>query len=105
MGFEDMNECPQLCKLARDYLKTNKGCEDNIFAFFANEPNPESLYVKLVEELDKCILAYFAFHWNHATLLVSQVMTHSIVLILFFIYIYIYVYMLIIFSMGTGNEC
>ncbi|KAJ8470190.1 hypothetical protein OPV22_024533 [Ensete ventricosum] len=75
MGFEDANECPQLCKLARDYLKTTKGCEDNIFAFFANDPNPESLYVKLVEELDKCILSYFAFHWNHATLLVSQVLS------------------------------
>ncbi|WOL08004.1 hypothetical protein Cni_G16755 [Canna indica] len=75
MGFEDINECPQLCKLAHDYLKRTKGSEDNIFAFFANEPNPESLYVKLVEELEKCILGYFAFHWNHATLFISQVLS------------------------------
>lgn len=73
MGFEDINECPQLCKLAYDYLKRTKGSEDNIYSFFANESDPDSLYVKLVEELETCILSYFAFHWNHATLLVSQV--------------------------------
>uniref|UniRef100_A0A1D1XJC2 Toxin PezT n=2 Tax=Anthurium amnicola TaxID=1678845 RepID=A0A1D1XJC2_9ARAE len=75
MGFEDTSLCPQLGKLAVDYLMKTKGCEDNMFAFFANQPDPESLYVKLVEELDKCILGYFAFHWTHATLMIRQVFT------------------------------
>ncbi|MQL90647.1 hypothetical protein Taro_023241 [Colocasia esculenta] len=75
MGFDGISECPQLGKLAHDYLKKAPECEDNIFAFFANEPSPESLYVQLVEELDRCILGYFAFHWTHATLLIRQVLT------------------------------
>ncbi|XP_042409419.1 calmodulin calcium-dependent NAD kinase-like isoform X1 [Zingiber officinale] len=75
MGFEDINECPQLCKLAYDYLKRTKGSEDDIYSFFANERDPDSLYVKLVEELETCILSYFAFHWNHATLVVTQILS------------------------------
>ncbi|CAL9043646.1 calmodulin calcium-dependent NAD kinase-like [Musa acuminata AAA Group] len=74
MGIEDVNECPNLCKMAHDYLRRTKECEDNLFAFFANDPDHESLYVKLVEELDKCILGYFAFHWNHTTPLIKQVL-------------------------------
>ncbi|THU65379.1 hypothetical protein C4D60_Mb05t03020 [Musa balbisiana] len=74
MGIEDVNECPNLCKMAHDYLRRTKACEDNLFAFFANDPDHESLYVKLVEELDKCILGYFAFHWNHTTPLIKQVL-------------------------------
>lgn len=73
MGFDDTNECPQLCKLAYEYLKKSKGCEDNIYEFFSKEAEPESLYVKLVEEFDRCILSYFAFHWSHASLMISQV--------------------------------
>lgn len=78
MGIEDVNECPNLCKMAHDYLRRTKECEDNLFAFFANDPDHESLYVKLVEELDKCILGYFAFHWNHTTPLIKQVTTQDI---------------------------
>lgn len=73
MGFDDTNECPQLCKLAYEYLKKSKGCEDNIYEYFSKEAEPESLYVKLVEEFDRCILSYFAFHWSHASLMISQV--------------------------------
>lgn len=75
MGFDDTNECPQLCKLAYEYLKKSKGCEDNIYEFFSKEAEPESLYVKLVEEFDRCILSYFAFHWSHASLMISQVLS------------------------------
>uniref|UniRef100_A0A0D9VWJ8 Zeta toxin domain-containing protein n=1 Tax=Leersia perrieri TaxID=77586 RepID=A0A0D9VWJ8_9ORYZ len=75
MGFQDINECPQLCKLANNYLKKTKSCMDDIDDFFANTPDSESLYVKFIEELDKCILGYFAFHWNHATTLISQALT------------------------------
>ncbi|KAJ6351339.1 hypothetical protein OIU78_007286 [Salix suchowensis] len=73
MGFADANECPRLCSLAYDYLKRSEGCENNIFDFFANQPEVESLYVKLLEELERCILTYFAFHWSKASLFISQV--------------------------------
>ncbi|KAJ0982400.1 hypothetical protein J5N97_010655 [Dioscorea zingiberensis] len=75
IGFSDMNECPQLCKLANDYLRKAQGCEENIFGFLSKESYPEALYVKLIQELDICILAYFAFHWQHTTLMVSQVLS------------------------------
>ncbi|KAF0922237.1 hypothetical protein E2562_029128 [Oryza meyeriana var. granulata] len=75
MGFDDINECPQLCKLANNYLKKTKNCMDDIDDFFANTPDSESLYVNFIEELDKCILGYFAFHWDHATTLISQALT------------------------------
>ncbi|CAK9150046.1 unnamed protein product [Ilex paraguariensis] len=74
MGFADRKECPQLCKLASDYIKKSEGCEDDIYAFFANELDVDSLYIKLVEELERCILSYFAFHWSHAPNMISQVL-------------------------------
>lgn len=73
MGFADRRECPQLCKLASDYIKKCDGCEDNIYSFFASEPDADSLFVKLVEEFERCILSYFAFHWSQADLMISQV--------------------------------
>uniref|UniRef100_A0A0D9WIF4 Zeta toxin domain-containing protein n=1 Tax=Leersia perrieri TaxID=77586 RepID=A0A0D9WIF4_9ORYZ len=75
IGFDHVDECPHLCTLAYDYLRKNKGYEENIFAFFQNSEDPESLIVKFIEELDKCILGYFSFHWNYATYIISQVLT------------------------------
>ncbi|CAL4926295.1 unnamed protein product [Urochloa decumbens] len=75
MGFEDINECPQLCKLANNYLRSSKNCMEDIYGFFASVKDAESLYVKFIEELDKCILGYFAFHWDHATYLISSALT------------------------------
>lgn len=77
LGFEDAKECPQLCKLAYDFLRKTKGYEDNIFAFFASDPNPEIVRVKFMEELERCILGYFAFHWDHATLMITKVIDQS----------------------------
>lgn len=75
MGFLDADECPQLCKLAYDYLRKSKGCEDSILEFFANEPDSgRSLCLRLIDEFDKCILSYFAFHWGQASDLISQVL-------------------------------
>ncbi|CAI0427016.1 unnamed protein product [Linum tenue] len=78
LGFSDPSECQQLCKLAYDYLRKIDGCEDNIYDYFARSEGGSELEKllsgKLVEELEKCILSYFAFHWNHAPSLVSQVM-------------------------------
>ncbi|XP_031272405.1 uncharacterized protein LOC116130853 [Pistacia vera] len=75
MGFADANECPRLSKLAYDYLRKTKGCEESVYEFFANEPEGESLCVKLIEEFDRCILSYFAFHWSHASDMISQVLS------------------------------
>ncbi|XP_020272629.1 uncharacterized protein LOC109847800 [Asparagus officinalis] len=73
-GFTDANKCPQLAKLAFEYLKKTHGCEDDIFAFISHEDEAEFLYVKLIQELDRCILGYFAFHWDHATLLITRIL-------------------------------
>ncbi|GFZ04808.1 P-loop containing nucleoside triphosphate hydrolases superfamily protein [Actinidia rufa] len=74
MGFTDRRECPHLCKLASDYIRKSEGCEDNIYSFFADEADADSLYIKLVEELERCILSYFAFHWGQAHHMISQVL-------------------------------
>lgn len=73
MGFRDRRECPQLCKLASEYIRQTEGCEEDLFNFFANEPNADSLFVKLLEELERCSLSYFAFHWKCADQMISQV--------------------------------
>ena len=73
MGFRDRRECPHLCKLASEYVRKCEGFEDDIYSFFANEPDADSLFVKLVEEFERCILSYFAFHWTDADITISQV--------------------------------
>ncbi|KAG0548483.1 hypothetical protein BDA96_01G170700 [Sorghum bicolor] len=75
LGFEEVKECPQLCKLANNYLNNSKTCMEDIYGFFSNAKDAECLYVKLIEELDRCILGYFAFHWDHATYLISSALT------------------------------
>ncbi|CAI9771283.1 unnamed protein product [Fraxinus pennsylvanica] len=75
MGFQDENEFPQLSKLAYEYLKKSKGCDDKIYEYLANEPNADALYVKLVDEFERCILGYFAFNWSQAALIISQVLS------------------------------
>ncbi|KAI5597025.1 hypothetical protein POPTR_002G043000v4 [Populus trichocarpa] len=72
--YVDRRECPHLCRLAAEYIRDCDGCEEDIYAFFSQEPDADSLYVKLVEEFERCILSYFAFHWSHADLLISQVL-------------------------------
>ncbi|XP_024636645.1 calmodulin calcium-dependent NAD kinase isoform X2 [Medicago truncatula] len=66
IGFEDASEVPKLCKLAQEYLQKSKACDQSIYAYLANENDSESLYVKLVDEFERCILSYFAFHWKQA---------------------------------------
>ncbi|KAA8543331.1 hypothetical protein F0562_021174 [Nyssa sinensis] len=74
MGFADRRECPRLCKLASDYIRKSEECEENIYSFFANEPDADSLFIKLVEEFERCTLSYFAFHWSQAHNMISQVL-------------------------------
>ncbi|OIW06726.1 hypothetical protein TanjilG_11451 [Lupinus angustifolius] len=78
MGFKDRRSCPHLCKLASEYIRQCEGCEDDIYTFFENEPDADSLFVKLVEEFERCILSYFAFHWKHGDVLISQVLSSEI---------------------------
>lgn len=73
LGFLDANECPKMCKLAYEYLKNTKGCKDSIYEYFTSEADADSLYIELIEELDRCILSYFAFHWSQTSLMISQV--------------------------------
>ncbi|KAL6614407.1 hypothetical protein ACP70R_036677 [Stipagrostis hirtigluma subsp. patula] len=75
IGFDDLDECPHLCTMAYDYLKKTEGYEQTLLAFFHNKMNPDALLVKLIEELDKCILGYFSFHWKWATHIITQVLT------------------------------
>ncbi|KAK7277572.1 hypothetical protein RJT34_22587 [Clitoria ternatea] len=78
MGFKDRRSCPHLCKLASEYIRKFEGCEDDIYAFFENEPDADSLFVKLIEEFERCILSYCAFHWSHGDVLISQVLSSEI---------------------------
>ncbi|GAA0139864.1 hypothetical protein LIER_01328 [Lithospermum erythrorhizon] len=77
IGFKDKNQCPSLCKLASNYVRKSEGFEDEIYTLFASEPDADSLFIKLVEEFERCILSYFAFHWTHAPEMISQVLEDS----------------------------
>jgi hypothetical protein len=82
IGFEDASEVPKLCLLAQEYLQKFKGCDQSIYEYLADEKDSESLYVKLVDEFERCILSYLAFHWKQAPFVISQV--HSSFIQFFF---------------------
>ncbi|KAL2325116.1 hypothetical protein Fmac_024174 [Flemingia macrophylla] len=73
MGFAE-NEVPELCRLAHEYLIKPKECEENIYEYLAHLNDP-TLYGKLIDEFDRCILSYFVFHWNQASYVISQVLS------------------------------
>ncbi|KAK2401986.1 P-loop containing nucleoside triphosphate hydrolase superfamily protein [Trifolium repens] len=75
MGFVDANEVPELCRLAQDYLRNSEGCKESVCKYIANGNDPNSLYEKLIDEFERCILSYFAFHWNQASYIISQVLS------------------------------
>lgn len=77
MGFHDNRDCPYLCKLASDYIRKEEGCEEDMYSFFGDDPQADSLFIKLVEEFERCILSYFAFHWSHASFMITQVYIHK----------------------------
>ncbi|KAL1188000.1 Calmodulin calcium-dependent NAD kinase [Cardamine amara subsp. amara] len=78
MGFKDRRECPHLCKLANEYIRKSGSCEEDIYGFFAEEPDADTLFIKLVEEFERCILSYFAYHWCHADLMISQILSADV---------------------------
>ncbi|GMI68071.1 NAD kinase-CaM dependent [Hibiscus trionum] len=73
LGFEDANECLELYKLAHNYLQNLKDCGVKMIEYFGNEAEGEGLYVKLMEEFERCILCYFAFHLSRASDMITQV--------------------------------
>ncbi|XP_076943780.1 calmodulin calcium-dependent NAD kinase-like [Bidens hawaiensis] len=76
LGFKDENECPELSKLASKYARSAKAeFKDEIRLYFSKEKQVEELCGKLKEELQSCILGYFAFHWSQADLVISQVLS------------------------------
>ncbi|KAM0028368.1 putative Zeta toxin domain, P-loop containing nucleoside triphosphate hydrolase [Helianthus debilis subsp. tardiflorus] len=77
MGFSDSKECPNLYKLAAEYISKAEGWEEEMYMFFAEEPEADSLFIKLVEEFERCILSYFAFHWSNAHFMICQVLAGS----------------------------
>ncbi|XP_021764291.1 uncharacterized protein LOC110728931 isoform X2 [Chenopodium quinoa] len=74
LGFPDRRLCPQLNRLASDYIQKREGWEDTVYSFFGRDPDCDSLFIKLVEEFERCILSYFAFHWSFAETSLKQVM-------------------------------
>ncbi|KAL0797335.1 hypothetical protein Bca101_052509 [Brassica carinata] len=73
IGFEDPNECPQLCKLANAYLMKTKGYEENVYEYLLKEADQaDSMYAHLLDEFERCILTYFAFNWTQSSNLISQ---------------------------------
>ncbi|CAJ1976480.1 unnamed protein product [Sphenostylis stenocarpa] len=68
------SEGPEVCRLANEYLMKSKECVESIVQYFAHQNDP-TLPAKLIYEFDRCILSYFAFHWNQASLLISQVLS------------------------------
>ncbi|CAK8572069.1 unnamed protein product [Lathyrus sativus] len=75
MGFVDASEVPELCRLAQDYLRNSEGCKESIYQYLADGEDANTLYVKLIDEFERCILSYFAFHWNRASFIISQVLS------------------------------
>lgn len=75
IGFKDGSECPELSKLAYEYLKQGKVCEEKIYDYFISEADADLLYAKLVEEFDRCVLSYFAYHWSQASNMITQVLS------------------------------
>ncbi|KAL3849938.1 hypothetical protein ACJIZ3_011820 [Penstemon smallii] len=49
----ERRECPNLCKLASHYIRKAEGCEEDMYTFFASEPDVDSLFIKMVEEFER----------------------------------------------------
>ncbi|CAH1429344.1 unnamed protein product [Lactuca virosa] len=75
LGFKDGTECPELCKLTSDYVRGSKGFKDGLYVYFSNEKDVDSLCEKLEEELERCVLGYFAFNWSQTSIVINQVLS------------------------------
>lgn len=87
-------------------MKLGKVCEEKIYEYFISEPDADSLYVKLVEEFDRCILSYFAYHWSQVSNMITQVLVFehiSFMLfdLIFLCYITTEVYIIVVRVVGV----
>ncbi|KAK6164570.1 hypothetical protein DH2020_001434 [Rehmannia glutinosa] len=57
MGFTDRRQCPNLCKLASDYIRKSEGCEEEMYAFFASEPDVLSAEIEPRKKLKHIVMA------------------------------------------------
>ncbi|KAI7756767.1 hypothetical protein M8C21_028768, partial [Ambrosia artemisiifolia] len=53
MGFSDGKECPNLFKFAAGYISKAEGWEEEMYMFFDEEIEADSLFIKLVEEFER----------------------------------------------------
>jgi hypothetical protein len=71
-----------VAKVAEDYLKGDKSSADDsrenacmlVYGSSKDESEEKWLYHELLKELDACMLAYFSFHWNHASALLEHLL-------------------------------
>jgi len=75
IGFKDASEVPVLCILAQDLLRRSKECDENIYEYICsvNGSNAYSLYMNLMDEFERCVNSYLAFHWNQVTHVINLV--------------------------------
>ncbi|KHN01076.1 hypothetical protein glysoja_000744 [Glycine soja] len=75
MGFLESEVPAELCRLADEYLIKPKECLESILEYLADQKDPTTLCQKFIDEFDRCILSYFAFNWNQASYMISQVLS------------------------------
>ncbi|KAG4983721.1 hypothetical protein HKD37_10G029137 [Glycine soja] len=75
MGFLESEVPAELCRLADEYLIKPKECLESILEYLADQKDPTTLCQKFINEFDRCILSYFAFNWNQASYIISQVLS------------------------------
>ncbi|KAH9322684.1 hypothetical protein KI387_017323 [Taxus chinensis] len=81
LGLTTPDGDSRLSKLTEEYLRGDKSSSDrsqeSIYSYLSNmypEEEIEALYTQMIHELDNCILSYFAFHWDHSTFMINQVL-------------------------------
>jgi hypothetical protein len=72
-----------LAKMAEDYLRGDKSSSDrsseNVCILVSGQIDQKSneelehLHSELLKEIDACMVAYFSFHWKHASAIIDQV--------------------------------
>ncbi len=78
----EIAKAKNVAKVAEAYLKGDKSSTDDsrenacmLVSGVSEEGSEEEkrLYHEVLKELDACMLAYFSFHWKHASALTEQV--------------------------------
>jgi hypothetical protein len=77
-----------LAKMAEDYLRGDKSSSDrsreNVCILVSGPIDQKSneelehLHSELLKEIDACMVAYFSFHWKHASAIIDQVVSNGV---------------------------